>query len=111
MQCTVTLVSAVPLDGFKCGGALPSFRVVLSPTIALNFRAVPRTSIARTASGWDGSVTNAACAVIVESHPVHHGLFGLLSGGEFVAMRAGDFQPASKALDRRAVPAIALTVH
>jgi hypothetical protein len=28
-------------------------------------------------------------AVILESHPVHHSLFGLLFGGEFVAMHHG----------------------
>ncbi len=50
-------------------------------------------------------------AVIVESHPVHHSLPGLLSGGEFVAMHAGRFQSAPEALGRRVVPAVALPAH
>ena len=40
-------------------------------------------------------------AVIVESHPVHHSLFGLHSGGEFVTMHTGGFQPPPEALGRR----------
>lgn len=36
--------------------------------------------------------------MIVENHPVHHSLFGLLSGGELVPMHAGSFQSAPEAL-------------
>jgi len=38
--------------------------------------------------------------VIVESHPVHHSLAGLLTGGKFVTMHTGCFQPAPEAFRR-----------
>lgn len=50
-------------------------------------------------------------AVIVEGHPVHHRLPGLLSDRKFPAMRTDRFQPAPETLLRRIVPAVALPVQ
>lgn len=46
--------------------------------------------------------------MIVENHPVHHSLHGLLSGGELAPMHAGRFQSAPEAHGWRVVLAVAI---
>ena len=50
-------------------------------------------------------------AVIVEGHPVHHRLPGLLTGSEFAPMYAGCFQPPPEAFRWGVIPAVALPAH
>ena len=50
-------------------------------------------------------------SVIVETHPVHHRLPGLLTGGEPLTMHTGRFQTAPEAFRRCVIPAVALPAH
>jgi hypothetical protein len=45
--------------------------------------------------------------MIVEGHPVQHGIHGLLSGSEFFAVQAGCLQPSPEAFRGGVIPAVA----
>ena len=50
-------------------------------------------------------------AVIVEGHPVHDGLLGLLPISEALPMHASGLQSTPETFDGRVVPTIAFTAH